>query len=147
MLLPNIGTRLLLKEKKACTAHFTRISNVEVVPKIIKQQEQRNAASNKIVSCTQINPVLMALCSGIAIREDGKECSYTPTPEINRRLDTDRIKFLKGNGMIATFSEEVEGETLKRFGFDAEGLQSGMYILELQTDSGLRQHQQLVVVK
>ncbi|MGB0931262.1 MAG: T9SS type A sorting domain-containing protein, partial [Chitinophagales bacterium] len=41
----------------------------------------------------------------------------------------------------------IEGNTAQRFGFDAEGLPSGTYILELQTESGLRQHQQLVVLK
>ncbi|MGB0929735.1 MAG: lectin-like domain-containing protein [Chitinophagales bacterium] len=41
----------------------------------------------------------------------------------------------------------IEGNTAQRFGFDAEELQSGVYILELQTESGLRQHQQLVVLK
>ncbi|MFK7907454.1 MAG: T9SS type A sorting domain-containing protein, partial [Chitinophagales bacterium] len=43
--------------------------------------------------------------------------------------------------------EAIEGNTLQRVGFDADGLQSGLYILELQTESGLRQHQQLMVVK
>jgi len=43
--------------------------------------------------------------------------------------------------------ETIEGNTSQRLGFDAEKLQSGVYILEFQTESGLRQHQQLVVVK
>ncbi|MFK7904071.1 MAG: T9SS type A sorting domain-containing protein, partial [Chitinophagales bacterium] len=43
--------------------------------------------------------------------------------------------------------ETIEGNTSQRLGFDAEKLQSGAYILELQTESGLSQHQQLMVVK
>ncbi len=43
--------------------------------------------------------------------------------------------------------DRMEGNTLQRFDFNASGLQSGLYILELQTELGIRQHQQLVVVK
>ncbi len=43
--------------------------------------------------------------------------------------------------------EKVEGEMLQRYDFEATNLESGMYLLELQTESGLRQHQQLVVLK
>ncbi len=43
--------------------------------------------------------------------------------------------------------ERMEGEVLQRYDFEAINLESGMYLLELQTESGLRQHQQLVVVK
>ncbi|MGB1241245.1 MAG: T9SS type A sorting domain-containing protein [Chitinophagales bacterium] len=43
--------------------------------------------------------------------------------------------------------ENIEGNTPQRLGFDAEELQNGVYILELQTESGLRQHQQLVIMK
>ncbi|MFK7908880.1 MAG: hypothetical protein AB8B69_27375 [Chitinophagales bacterium] len=43
--------------------------------------------------------------------------------------------------------ETIEGNTTQRLGFDAEKLQNGVYVLELQTESGLRQHQQLMVVK
>ena len=43
--------------------------------------------------------------------------------------------------------EAIEGESLQRWSFEADGLHAGLYILELQTESGLRQHQQLVVVK
>ncbi len=41
--------------------------------------------------------------------------------------------------------ERMEGNAQQRFGLDAQSLQSGLYILELQTDSGLRQYQQLMV--
>ena len=41
----------------------------------------------------------------------------------------------------------IEGNALQRWSFEADELQAGLYILELQTESGLRQHQQLVVVK
>ncbi len=41
----------------------------------------------------------------------------------------------------------TRGEVLQRYDFEAANLESGMYLLELQTESGLRQHQQLVVVK
>ncbi|MEZ4885336.1 MAG: T9SS type A sorting domain-containing protein [Chitinophagales bacterium] len=43
--------------------------------------------------------------------------------------------------------EAIEGNTTQRMGFDAKGLQSGLYLLELKTESGLRQQQQLIVVK
>ncbi|MGB0930115.1 MAG: T9SS type A sorting domain-containing protein, partial [Chitinophagales bacterium] len=43
--------------------------------------------------------------------------------------------------------ETIEGEALKRFGFDASRLQSGVYILELQLGSGERLHQKLMVDK
>ena len=41
----------------------------------------------------------------------------------------------------------IEENVLQRWSFEADELQAGLYILELQTESGLRQHQQLVVVK
>ncbi|MFK7906898.1 MAG: T9SS type A sorting domain-containing protein [Chitinophagales bacterium] len=43
--------------------------------------------------------------------------------------------------------EIIEANTSQRLGFDAEKLQNGVYVLELQTESGLHQHQQLMVVK
>lgn len=43
--------------------------------------------------------------------------------------------------------ERLEGEILQRYDFDASNLDSGMYLLELQTEFGLRQHQQLAIVK
>ena len=43
--------------------------------------------------------------------------------------------------------EKIAGNTLQKWGFEAKELLSGVYILELRTESGLRQHQQLIVVK
>ncbi len=43
--------------------------------------------------------------------------------------------------------ETIEGGSLQRNTFEVGSLQSGVYILELQTESGLRQYQQLVVLK
>ncbi len=43
--------------------------------------------------------------------------------------------------------ERIEGSTSQRFGLDADGLQNGVYMLQLQTETGLKQYQQLVVLK
>ncbi|MGB0932553.1 MAG: T9SS type A sorting domain-containing protein, partial [Chitinophagales bacterium] len=43
--------------------------------------------------------------------------------------------------------EEVEGELLQRMDFDAEQLQNGAYILKLQTESGERFYEKLMVNK
>ncbi|MEZ4885344.1 MAG: T9SS type A sorting domain-containing protein [Chitinophagales bacterium] len=43
--------------------------------------------------------------------------------------------------------EAIEGSGLQRYGFAVEELQGGVYILELQTESGLKQYLQLVVLK
>ncbi len=41
----------------------------------------------------------------------------------------------------------IGGNTTESFSLDAEKLKNGVYILELQTESGIRQYKQLVVVK
>ena len=43
--------------------------------------------------------------------------------------------------------EKMEGGIIQRFDLSADNLQNGLYIVELQTESGLRQRQQLMVVK
>ena len=58
-----------------------------------------------------INPSLMVLSSGIAIKEDGSECCYTPTPEFNRRLDPKRLRRMKETGMMEMFTTEAGAET------------------------------------
>jgi len=43
--------------------------------------------------------------------------------------------------------ETIEANTSQQLAFDTEKLQNGTYILQFQTESGLRQRQQLMVVK
>ena len=43
--------------------------------------------------------------------------------------------------------EDIEGKVLQRWGFDANDLKEGMYVLELQTESGERFFQKLMVSK
>jgi hypothetical protein len=131
LLLPNIGSRLLMEEKKLFPAPILGkfIVSPEEIQNTLEKQNQWKGDHQITLSGTQINLALMVLSSGIAIREDGKELSYTPTPEINRRLDGDRIKAMQETGMITTFSKEVQGEThnqpfsLVPFSYNEIGLQ------------------------